>query len=229
MPLVWTTTSRASLEQGVKILTHGDAGAGKTTLCSTAPYPVIASAEAGLLALRKFNIPAAQITTLMDLWEFYRWCKDSGEARKNFQTICLDSLSEIAEKVLGASKKIAKDPRQAYGDLQDQMVELVKAFRDLQGYHVYFSCKQELVKNNEGRWIFQPGMPGTKVGPMLPYLFDEVFYLGVARTPEGVRYRYLQTEFDGVYVAKDRSGSLDAIERPDLSFVINKMLGATKQ
>lgn len=228
MPLQWSNTSTVGERQGLKVLTYGGSGAGKTTLIATAPRPVVASAEAGLLSLQRCNIPYAEIRTLVDLWEFYRWAAGSAEARNNFSTLCLDSLSEIGEKVLAGSKAVVKDPRQAYGELQTQMETLVKAFRDLPGWNVYFSAKEEVVRNAAGQWIFQPSMPGQKVGPSLPYLFDEVFYLGVAKTPEGVRYRYLMTETDGQYVAKDRSGSLDVIERPDLTFVFNKMLGVQR-
>ena len=56
MALQWTTSSRQNLEQGVKVLTWAESGMGKTTLCATAPRPVILSAESGLLALNKKNL-----------------------------------------------------------------------------------------------------------------------------------------------------------------------------
>ena len=70
-------------------------------------------------------------------------------------------------------------------------------------------------------------MPGAKLGGQLPYLFDEVFRLNIGRTPEGVEYRYLQTRPDFQSDAKDRSGCLDAMEQPNLTAVINKILNIT--
>lgn len=52
MALKWTTTDRASISQGVKMLVYGASGSGKTGLCATLPAPLIISAEGGLLRLR---------------------------------------------------------------------------------------------------------------------------------------------------------------------------------
>ena len=68
-------------------------------------------------------------------------------------------------------------------------------------------------------------MPGSKLGPQLPYLFDEVFRLGKNKTPQGVSYRFLQTDGDLQYVAKDRSGLLEELEPANLTHVFNKILG----
>jgi len=43
------------------------------------------------------------------------------------------------------------------------------------------------------------------------------------RLVQGEQYRYLQTEKDAQYVAKDRSGSLKPKEKPDLAYVFNKI------
>lgn len=227
MALRFTTTSQAGTEHGVKTLVYAPAGHGKTSLCATAPSPFIFSAESGLLALRKHNIPAAEISTIEDLNEAYRWTTESAEARQ-FATVCLDSLTEIAEVLLATAKKTAKDPRQAYGEMMDRMTVVVKAFRDLPGKHVYMSAKTELVKDEiTGVVRSGPSMPGTKLGPALPYLFDEVFYLGINKDQQGQKYRYLLTDADLQFTAKDRSGALDLTEYPDLTNIINKIQGVT--
>jgi murein DD-endopeptidase MepM/ murein hydrolase activator NlpD len=227
MALNFINTSQAGVN-GIKVLTYGRAGGGKTTLCTTAPAPFILSAESGLLSIRKFNIHGLEITSLADLQDALRWCQQAHEA-KQFQTICLDSISEIAERVLNHFKATNKDPRKAYGEMQDMIIAMIKAFRDLPGRNVYMSAKMEPVKDEASSTIkYLPMMPGNKVGPQLPYLFDEVFHLGVAKqnTPQGVvEYRYLQTQPDSQYEAKDRSGMLDPMEYPDLTRVFNKILG----
>jgi hypothetical protein len=40
-------------------------------------------------------------------------------------------------------------------------------------------------------------------------------------------YRYLQTQPDISYHAKDRSGKLNKIERPNLKMIINKVMGTS--
>ena len=102
----------------------------------------------------------------------------------------------------------------------------IRAYRDLSGKHVVMVAKQELQKDDNGIAINGPSMPGSKLGPALPYMFDEVFRIGVGKTPEGVSYRFLQTEPDFQYDAKDRSGALDAIEPADLNHIFTKIQGA---
>lgn len=224
--MIITSTQLIAASSGVKVIVYGPSGVGKTSLCATAPRPLIVSVESGLLSLRKVDLPVIQVSSIDGLTEVYNWAARSHEAQY-FDTLCLDSLSEIAEVVLTNAKKNLKDPRQAYGDLIDRMALIIRCFRDLPQKHVYMAAKMEWVKDEAtGICRFQPMMPGQKLGPQLPYLFDEVFRMGVNKTPQGQEYRFLQTKLDMQYEAKDRSGSLDAMEAPDLGNIIRKISGA---
>ena len=209
---------------GVKLLVYGAAGAGKTYLIKTLPDPIILSAEAGLLSIRGSDLSYFAIESMADLNEVYSWLTSSDEAKK-YQSIALDSISEIAEVVLSAEKKTAKDPRQAYGAMSDQMADLVRAFRDLPGKHVYFSAKVEKAQDEMGRILYAPSMPGNKFAQQMPYFFDEVLALRMERTPEGEIQRALMCESDGIWTAKDRSGRLAPWEEPDLGAIIRKIGG----
>jgi hypothetical protein len=217
------STNGLSAKQGIKVLTYGRAGAGKTRLCATAPSPIIFSAEGGLLSLRKLNLPYIEVTTMAKLREVYDWAKKSNEARQ-FQTLCLDSITEIGEVVLKAELAKTKDPRQAYGALITELTGIVKDFRDLPGRNVYFSCKEEFSRDDaNGGMLFQPSMPGSKMGPSLPYLFDEVFRLISVIGADGKQYPALQTQLDNQSVAKDRSGALDPLEQANLASIFAKI------
>lgn len=225
MPLNFTNTNEATASAGVKLLVYGRAGIGKTTLCATAPKPLIISAESGLLSLRNHNIPVIEIKTVDDLIDAHRWLQQSPDSA-NFETVCIDSITEIGEVVLSNAKRLSKDPRQAYGELIEKMTMTIKEFRDLRGKHVYMSAKVEPVKDEmTGITRYMPAMPGSKLGPQLPYLFDEVLVMNLGRTQEGVEYRYLQTAPDMQYDAKDRSGALAPQEKPDLTHIITTILG----
>lgn len=226
---------------GVKMLVYSESGHGKTMLTATLPAPILISAESGLLSLKKANItrvfgpnaygvnydiPVILIRNVDDLSEAYRWCAGAAEA-KQFQSIGLDSITEIAEVVLSNAKKQVKDPRQAYGELLEKMEVLVKAFRDLPNRHVYMAAKLERQKDEmTGVVKGTASMPGQKLGPAMPYYFDEVFRLGVNQDQTGASYRFLQTQPNLQFVAKDRSGALAPMEPPHLTHVINKILGA---
>ena len=207
---------------GVKVLVYGQAGAGKTSLITTLPNPIVLSAEGGLLSIQDANLPYLEIGNMETLKEAYEWLLASEEA-KSFESVALDSISEIAEVVLNYEKKVAKDPRQAYGSMQEQMADIIRAFRDLPNRHVYMSAKLEKTQDEMGRVLYAPSMPGNKTGQALPYFFDEVLALRVEKDAEGVTQRALMCDSDGLWLAKDRSGKLEAWEAPDLGAIINKI------
>jgi len=207
---------------GVKILVYGQSAAGKTTLIPTLPAPIVLSAEGGLLSIKDSNLPYITIATMDDLREAYAFLRDSEEA-KAFQSVAIDSISEIAEVVLNAEKKTSKDPRAAYGNMQEQMADLIRAFRDLPGRHVYMSAKMEKATDEMGRVMYSPSMPGQKMGQSLPYYFDFVFAMRVEKDSEGQPMRALMVESDGLWQAKQRGGKLSAWESPDLGAIIRKV------
>ena len=211
---------------GVKLLVYGQAGAGKTSLIPTLPNPIVLSAEGGLLSIQDAELPYIEITTMAELQEAYKWLAESAEAAQ-FESVAIDSISEIAEVCLNYEKKVNKDPRAAYGAMQEQMADIIRAFRDLPAKHVYMSAKLEKTQDEMGRILYAPSMPGNKTGQSLPYFFDEVLALRVEKDAEGATQRALMCDSDGLWLAKDRSGKLDAWEAPDLKVIINK-IGAKK-
>jgi phage nucleotide-binding protein len=216
--------SSALSMSGVKLLVYGQAGAGKTSLIPTLPAPIVLSAEGGLLSIAGADVPYIEIASMGDLMEAYKWLSESAEAAQ-FQSVALDSISEVAEVVLNAEKKASKDPRQAYGAMQEQMADIIRAFRDLPGRHVYMSAKLEKTQDEMGRVLYAPSMPGNKTGQQLPYFFDEVLALRVERDAEGNSQRALMCDSDGLWLAKDRSGKLETWEAPDLGAIIAKIGG----
>ena len=213
-------TSAITADNGVKFLVYGQAGAGKTSLIPTLPTPIILSAEGGLLSIAGANLPYIEIGSMADLTSAYEWLTGSDEA-KGFASVAIDSISEIAEVCLVSEKATAKDPRQAYGAMADNVAAMVRAFRDLPGKHVFMSAKLEKSQDEMGKVHYAPSMPGSKAGQALPYQFDGVFALRVEAND-----RMLMTGTDGLWSAKDRSGKLDQWELPDLGAIIKKISGA---
>lgn len=206
---------------GVKLLVYGQAGAGKTSLIPTLPNPIVLSAEGGLLSIQEANLPYIEITSMTDLNEAYGWLLTADE----YESVAIDSISEIAEVVLNYEKKNNKDPRAAYGSMQEQMADIIRSFRDLPGKNIYMSAKLEKSQDEMGRVLYAPSMPGNKSGQSLPYFFDEVLALRVEKDSEGLTQRALMCDSDGLWSAKDRSGKLGAWESPDLGEIIKKIGG----
>lgn len=226
-----TNTNQAALD-GVKVLVHSKAGYGKTTLCATAPRPLIISNESGLLSLTGHDIPAYEIDDYNDLVNMYNWVVGSEEANQ-FDTICLDSISEMGEVVLGQLLQQHKDGRQAYGQLNRDMEIIIRLFRDIKGKNVYFTAKeQRVVDDDSGKVTYTPSMPGKTLLRNLPFFFDEVFNLRIEEKLDDqgvlIKTRYLQTDPDPTRECKDRSGRLDPIEPPNLGDIFHKIIGKTK-
>ena len=210
--------------QSVKLLVYGQAGAGKTSLIPTLPTPIVLSAEGGLLSIAEAGVPYIEIATMADLQEAYSWLKDSAEA-KDFQSVALDSISEVAEVVLAEELKRNKDGRAAYGELNSTMSELIRAFRDLPSKHVLMTAKLEKAQDEMGRILYAPSMPGKSLTMQLPYFFDFVFPLRVEKDADGNTQRALMTDSDGLWLAKSRSQKLEVWEAPDLGEIIKKIGG----
>lgn len=238
MPLQFTTTSAAVKDKGVKFLIHAPPGYGKTMLCATMPNPCIISAEAGLLSLRPDNqvrvlgaavdIPVIEIATAKDLEDAGAFFATSAHAKD--LNPCLDSLSEIAEVVLAHLKRTCKDPRQAYGEMNERMTAFIRFFRDLPDKHVYFAAKQDVDKDSDGVMRRGPSMPGKQLATNVGHFFDEVFALDIGELPDAqkTKYRFLRTQPNIQFQAKDRSGALAEIEEPNLSKIINKIRSSVR-
>lgn len=212
----------------VKVLIHGRPGTGKTRLCASAPNPIILSAESGLLSLREFDVPYIKIESLADIEEAYSFLTDSAESN-DFDTICLDSITEIAEVLLSDRKKKTKDPRQAYGEMNDTMTTLIRSFRDIPNKNIYFSSKQSrIVDDLTGITLYTPMMPGKSLTQGLSYFFDEVFCSKINTVKDentGIEDDefYLQCRPDINTDCKDRSGALSKYEKQDLTAIIEKI------
>ncbi len=224
MAISLQSTSTASAN-AIKLLVYGQAGAGKTSLIPTMPSPLILSAEGGLLSIADANLPFIEINSIDTLREAYKWLTTSDEA-KQFDSVALDSISEMGEVCLAHEKARAKDPRAAYGEMQTTMAEAIRMFRDLPDKHVLFTAKLEKSQDEMGRMLYAPSMPGNKTGQALPYYFDIVAAMRVEKDADGNPQRALLCDSDGLWQAKDRSGKLDTWEAPDLGALIRKVGGA---
>lgn len=203
---------------GIKCVVYGTSGVGKTVLCSTAPKPIIISAESGLLSLSSLDVPFVEVKTKRDIEDAYKLLN----SHPDYDTICIDSLSEIAEVVLTEEKKNVADGRQAYMKIAESIGAFVKNFRDVKGKNVVFIAKAKRIEDEEtGGNVMEPYLPGKVLPFQLPYLVDLVLYYEVDRKGE----RKICTKATRKYTAKDRSGKLDEFEQPNLTELFNKIRG----
>lgn len=205
-------------------LIYGRAKTGKTRLIPTAPNPVICSADSGLESIRQFNLPYHPVKTYADYLKFEQYAA-SGQLSQ-FQTVALDDLTEIAEIFLKEEKPRHKNLMQAYGALNDEMMRVVRFWRNQEKFTSVIICKQERIKDEStGGLIYAPCIPGKAVAPMLPYLFGSVYHMETWTDPQSSQsYEVLRTKQNSQYEAGDRSGKLAELEMANLSHIFQKVL-----
>lgn len=223
----------------VKGLIAGESGNGKTYLAATlGPKALVISAEGGLLTLHKQDVAFVDITTddkgnviakdarysrLQDVFRLLQ----KPEIKSKYDTIYIDSLTEVAQCLVDKLDKEFPDRKDGlvkWGEYNKAMRGVIKAFRDLPHYSVWFSCLTSVEKDENNRRYTGFNLPG-KISQDLPQFFDFVFYLGITESDEGETKRYLLTKATERHTCKDRSGVLDKFERPDLGLVIKKLKG----
>lgn len=212
-------------------LIYGLAGSGKTPLARDLPAPMIVSSEPGLISLRGANLPYVQVQSYKDAMDVAAWLATSAECRK-IQTVFFDSISRVSELVLEAEKKKSNDPRKFSPATTAGTMEVVLAFLKIQQKHIVMTCKaleevievQQLPPVPPIRRVI-PFAVVPKVGPALPYHFDNVLYLSrhqaTANNPEYTMLTCRQSDY--AYETRNRSGKLDLYEPANMGHIINKV------
>lgn len=204
-------TSEVAIDS-VKCVIYGGAGIGKTRLCATAPKPIILSAESGLLSLAEVDCDFVEIKGKKQLVEAFNELKND----PSYKTICLDSISEICEVLISEILPKHKDGRQAYAELANVVMPILRDFRDIKGKHIIFSCKlKRWVDEDTGSTHEDLMVPGQVLPSQITYLVDELFKMKESKKGGVI----LQTRPDRMSFAKDRSGAL-AHEESDLDMSI---------
>lgn len=206
---------------GVKCIVYGAPGTGKTPLVATAPRPVMCVCEPGMLSMRNVkNVPAWEANTIAKIDEFFEWIK-SAEA-KSFDTICIDSISEMAELSLTKEAGSVKDKRQAYGAMKEYIYTKLTQLYYTKEKNTYLIAKMHQIEE-EGVLTKRPYFPGKELNNLVPHMYDEVLNIGLNMIG-GINHLSIRTKSSFGVFARDRSGKLDELERPDIGFIFNKCL-----
>lgn len=239
MPIQHGTVAEIQKDHGVKMIVYSPPGFGKTSLIATMPgRKVIISIERGLLSLSPANqqrmfgkvedIRTMAIETATDFREAYNLLSNP-EHLKHWDSLAIDSATEVAQKVVSERLATNKDGRKAYGEANEFMARYLKLFRDLPGKHVLFICQQDKDQDDTGKLMFMPDMPGKTLAKDVGHYPDEIFSLQLSpKDANGKTWRFLRCWPDVTYSAKDRSGALAEIEPPDLAHIIAKIKNQNK-
>lgn len=217
-------TAKLVSNNWVKILVYGESASGKTTLGATAPNPIFFNCEPGLLSIKDFSVDSISIKSFDDFTKNFIWLTTDPKAKK-YQTLVLDSLSDLCERELESRIPKEADPRKAYNKVQQKTFQLLRYLRDNTNLNVLVICKQDHIKDeSNGTIYYGPSLPGQKSQIGLAYLFDEVFHMTmIQNTTTGKYDHWVRTQRDLQYVAKDNSNRLEPWEHPNLTDIISKI------
>jgi hypothetical protein len=191
----------------------------------------VLSAESGLLAVRDLvkagMVEGYEIASQQDFKEAYNLLATTQEMKDRYGWIFIDSLTEISARCDEHMREKYPDRAKSFNRWDDYgatMQLTVKGFRDLNDYSVVFTCLETIEKDQNNRRYPAPDVIGKVLKEKLPSFFDEVFYMALMVDDEGAEQRVLYTQPVNEFPAKDRSGKLNTIERPNLLYIKRKIL-----
>ncbi len=221
---------------GVKAILYGQPGTGKTPMVNTAPRPVLLATEPGLLSMKGSTVPTWEAFSVEKIEEFFEWFFKSKEA-SNFDTLAIDSGSQLAELSLIKHQARCKDGRKAYGELSLEVMKWFDQLYYMPQKHILLICKQmqaevgkQIVANGgafsvEMTYQAQPFFPGKDLNIKVPHRYDEILHVSLAMVP-GVSQPTIaiRTKQTPEILARDRSGMLAELEPPNLSNIFSKAM-----
>lgn len=216
---------------GVKSVLYGPPGTGKTPLIDTAPRPLILAVEPGFLSMKKSNTPTFAAYKHKDgcaagVDEFFAWFFGSNEA-KNFDTLGVDSCSEMAEAILKQEIMRNNNKMRAYGEMSFRVMDIMTKLYYMQQKHIVMIAKQfEDTETKRKR----PSFPGQDLNVKIPHFFDLIMHY--SKVPIGSipgvlqEVKALRTNESFDIMARDRSGNLNCFEQPHLGNIFAKCMAA---
>lgn len=208
-------------------LIHGESGVGKSDLADTIPGPrLILDAEAGSEytpswpkqiwnpAFPPPGMPGCDpsqqqcaetvrvVVQEWKTWEQVHYWISSGQ--HPFQSIVLDSLTEIQKRCRDSIRGTEQMQTQHWGELLIQMETAVRQLRDLakSPYNRLMNVVILALTNQKERG--RPLAQGS-LADSLPGFVDVVGYMSSQSSPDGQLQRWLEVQPHSIYVAKDRT------------------------
>lgn len=216
---------------GIKAIVYGPAGVGKTPILSTAPRPLLLATEPGLLSMRTSNVPTYEAYDNKSIGDFFSWFFNSTET-KNFDTLGIDSASQIADIYLNAalsgksSSGNKKHGLAAYGEMADNTMEHLRTLFYTKYKHTYVICKEEIA-DVDYQSLRRPYFLGKVLPVAVPHLYDFILRLAKTNVPDMVGEQ-LAFQCNGTMniMARNRTGNLNNFEEPHFGRLVSKAMQA---
>lgn len=200
----------------LKCVVYGSSNAGKTTFGSTAPKPIFASVENGLLSIAKLNPDFVEIKTMQDLKDLMFYLKKGGHG---FETLVVDTISAISEVIKRnlAKKRGGTMQQQDWGLIANELTDLFIEFRNL-SMHVILLAQEKIEKDEDKIVRIFPELDGSSA-VKLPRYFDVVGYISAQKGKAPI----VTMEQDPILASKDRSNVIRDIKEPNFQLWVDAL------
>lgn len=174
----------ADLPTKLKVLLHGPSGAGKTRLAATFPRPVIFDIEDGTTSVKGMDVAVVPKSSIIPDSASLAWTNGLKENiawfatpdAKDYDTIVIDSLTEMQAAFLEVKMRSVPDPRMAYGAWASYLREIMTMLRSVDKHFVVI-CRSKVGDNIEGgQTMILPELSPASWSNV-PALCDYGFYL----------------------------------------------------
>lgn len=190
----------------LNMIVYGASGVGKTTLAATSAElgkVLYIDAEAGSKFIDEKYANKIDILSLDNVYDLTEVLKP--ENIKEYNTVVLDSLTEIMKKLVDKVKGTKEQATmQDWGKIISQMETYVRKFRDLNKNVII--CALESEKEDDGTILKRPSISGKNLPNDIIGFMDICLYL--ENTQQG---RIAHTEPSNKFYAKNRGGKLPSI------------------
>lgn len=207
---------------GAKSIIYGPPGSAKTPGVNYAPRPVLLSCEPGMLSMRGSTVPTWEAHTAERIDEFFEWFFKSTET-KNFDTLAVDSASEMCEIYLNRAKKQNKHGLAAYGQMAEDVLKHLNGIYYTQQKHAYIIAKQELVFESNFR-VKRPYYPGQQLPVQMPHKYDFILHLDIQNVPGMGQVPAFRCIGSIDTMARNRTGNLAEFEPPNFGQLVQKVM-----
>lgn len=215
---------------GLNAMIYGYQGTGKTVLSAQAQdVPALRdvlflNTEKGLMSIAdRSDIAAVDIADASQVEEVFWWFAHGADQVKGFNTVVIDSITELQELDLEkrAKSKNGKRTLDMYGDSTSYIKRLVRQFRDLKGLNVILLALPTELSDEDGAVVgLGPMLTGKLAASVMGYM-DAVWYLYVRKD----KSRVLLTQPTKGIRAKTRSLALPAeIVEPQLGSIYDLLV-----